>query len=179
MFELIKRLFLLIFSPHFLAGLKAEEIFEKQALENSWIVEKIPQDQATFGKYKIGNKPVKRGDYICRNCDNAEVEVKCKKQYGANGSKYYLLEYSHIKRHQEMQNITNSNIVFAFYQRNGADVFQDTLRMVDLGFLLQANDYKSGKLYDKRIKCIKVPLKYTRPNFEVLGILKSRSPNKN
>ncbi|WP_089726044.1 hypothetical protein [Candidatus Thiosymbion oneisti] len=72
MFKLFKRLFLLIFSPHFFAGLKAEEVFEKQALENSWIVEKIPQDQTSFEKYRKSDKSIKRGDYICRNCNNSE-----------------------------------------------------------------------------------------------------------
>jgi len=172
MFERIKRLFLLIFYPHFLAGLKAEEAFAKQAWENSWIVERIPQDRASFEKYKLGNKFVKRGDYICRNCNNAEIEVKCKKQYGANDNKYYLLEYRQIKRHREMQAITNANVIFAFYQRNGADFLQNTLRMVDLDFLRRTKDYKSGKLYDKRTKCIRVPLKYTRPNFEVLELFR-------
>lgn len=174
MFNRFRRLFLLIFSPHFYAGLKAEEIFRKQALENSWIVERIPQDRASFEKYKKNEKSIKRGDYICRNCNNAEIEVKCKKQYGLHENRFYLVEYSHIKRHREMQKMTNANVVFAFYQRKGTGFSRDTLRMVDLGFLLQTNDYKAGKLYDKRTKCLKVPLKYTRPNFEVLDILKSR-----
>ncbi len=177
MSKLFKKLFLLIFSPHFLAGLRAEEVFAEQALKNSWIVERIPQDRTSFEKYRKSNKSIKRGDYICRNCNNSEIEVKCKKQYGANDNRYYLLEYSHIKRHREMQSMTNTNVVFAFYQRDGANCLQDTLRMVDLDFLLQTNDYKAGRLYDKRTKCLRVPLKYTRPNFKVLSIIKSRRAN--
>ena len=50
MSKLFRRLFLLISFPHFLAGLRAEEVFEKQALENSWIVERIPQDRMSFKK---------------------------------------------------------------------------------------------------------------------------------
>jgi len=66
----------------------------------------------------------------------------------------------------------------AFYQRDGSNCLQDTLRMVDLGFLLQTYDYKAGRLYDKRTKCLRVPFKYTRPNFKVLSIIKSRRANR-
>ena len=38
------------------AGFQAEKIFEKQADEFGWIVEKIPQDQKSFEKYKKKGK---------------------------------------------------------------------------------------------------------------------------
>ena len=173
----IKMLWMDIFRPQFSAGQKAEYIFEKQALTNKWIVEKISQDKESFNKYReVANSYVKRGDYICRNCNNIEVEVKCKSLYGKHNEKYYLLEYSHIKRHKAMSTLTNSKIVFAFYERNGSKVFEDTLRMIDLDFLLETSDYKRGKLYDEKNKCIKVPLKFTQPNFKVFDILLKKYP---
>ena len=86
-----------------------------------------------------------------------------------------MIEYSHIKRHQRMKDeITSAPVVFAFYERKGRSVLMDTLRMIDLSFLLGSRDYKNGRLYDKRTKCIMVPFGYTRERFEVLDILSKK-----
>ena len=86
-----------------------------------------------------------------------------------------MIEHSQIKRHERMKDeVTNASVVFAFYERKGRSVLMDTLRMVDLNFLLGSRDYKNGKLYDKRTKCIKIPFRYTRERFEVLDILSKK-----
>ena len=174
---IMKRLFDAVFRPHYYAGARAEEIFEQQAEAARWIMERISQEKKTIMKYKgVARSSVKRGDFICRNCCNAEIEVKCKTKYSSrNEGIYYLLEYSHIKRHGRMkEEITNTPVVFAFYERKGRSVLKDTLRMIDLDFLLGTPDYKKGDLYDKRIKCIKIPFRYTREGFQVLDILSRR-----
>ncbi len=171
---IIYKVFLKFYKPHIFAGLKAENVFEKQAMDNSWLVEKIPQDKKSFKKYTKIRKKVKRADFMCRNCNGVEIEVKCKTQYGSVDNKYYLIDYADIKKHLEMKKITNEKVVFAFYERNGANVDENSLRMVDLDFLLKTYDYKAGKLYDAKNKSIKILLKYTRPKFLVLEILKSR-----
>ena len=84
-----------------------------------------------------------------------------------------MIEYSQIMRHKEMmKKVTNASVVFAFYERKGRSVLMDTLRMIDLNYLLRLRDY--GKLYDKRTKCIKIPFRYTREGFKVLDILSKK-----
>lgn len=170
----MKRLFDYVFRPHYYAGAIAEEVFVQQAHEAKWPMERISQEKETMRTYKdVAGSSVKRGDFICRNCHNAEIEVKCKTKYSSRGvGDYYMIEYSHIKRHKRMKDkVTNSPIVFAFYGRKGRSVLMDTLRMIDLNFLLDSQDYKNGKLYDHRTKCVKIPFRYTREKFEVLDIL--------
>ena len=76
---IMKRLFDAVFRPHYYAGARAEEIFEQQAEAARWIMERISQEKKTIMKYKdVARSSVKRGDFICRNCCNAEIEVKCK-----------------------------------------------------------------------------------------------------
>ena len=177
----MKRLFDAVFRPHYYAGTRAEEIFVQQAEAARWIMERISQEKETITRYRdVAGSSVKRGDFICRNCCNAEIEVKCKTRYSSrNEGSYYLLEYSHIKRHERMkEEITNTPIVFAFYERKGRSVLKDTLRMIDLDFLLGTPDYKKGELYDKRNKCIKIPFRYTREGFKVLDILSGRHRRK-
>ena len=173
----MKRLFDYVFRPQYYAGTRAEEIFMQQAHEARWPMERISQEKETMGIYKdVAGASVKRGDFICRNCGHAEIEVKCKTKYSSrNVGDYYMIEYSHIKRHQRMKDeITSAPVVFAFYERKGRSVLMDTLRMIDLSFLLGSRDYKNGRLYDKRTKCIMVPFRYTRERFEVLDILSKK-----
>lgn len=70
--------------------------------------------------------------------------------------------------------VTHAPVVFAFYERAGRKVLAETLRMVDLGFLSQTSDYRAGKLYVPQQKALMVPLRYTRPGFQVLEILSRR-----
>ena len=178
----MKRLFDYVFRPHYYAGARAEEIFMQQAHEAKWTMERISQEKETMGTYKdVAGTSVKRGDFICRNCGHAEIEVKCKTRYFSKdaGDYYYLIGYGHIKRHQRMKDkITGAPVVFAFYERKGRSVLMDTLRMIDLSFLLESRDYKNGILYDKKTKCIKIPFRYTREGFKVLDILSGRQRRK-
>jgi hypothetical protein len=87
----------------------------------------------------------------------------------------FLLEYSHIKRHMEMNKLTNSKTVFAFFERSSSKVIEDSLRMVDLDFLLSTYDYKNGRLYNSKIKCVEIPFKYTQPGFKVLSLLANKT----
>jgi hypothetical protein len=82
-----------------------------------------------------------------------------------------LIDYSEIMRLQEMQRITGSFIVFALMERAGRTVKPGSLRMVKLDFLLDTHDYRARRLYIPSKKCVRVPLKYTRPGFEVLRFL--------
>ena len=154
------------------AGLNAEDIFQEMAEEKGWILEKIAQDKEAFDKYQKHSEPsIKRGDFLCRNCNNAEIEVKCKQLYRHRGEDCYLLEYNHVKRHEAMQELTKSPVVFAVFERDGSKVVWENLRMFTLDYILKTPEYARGELYDRKYKCIRIPLRYTRPGFRVLQIL--------
>lgn len=174
----VKRVVDAVFRPHYYAGSVAEDVFERQALDECppWVVERIPQSKEAMQRYRdAAGRSVKRADFIVRNCGGAEVEVKCKTRYIQRGDEYYLLTYSELKRHEAMRDsVTHAPVVFAFYERAGRKVLAETLRMVDLGFLFQTSDYRSGKLYVPRQKTVMVPFRYTRPGFQVLEILSRR-----
>lgn len=158
-----------LFNPALAAGARAEWHFSTLARQRRWAVERVDQSRAGISQYRaVAGRSVKRGDYICRNCGNAEIELKCKTLYG-DGS--YYIEYGEMMRLKEMQRITGAPIVFALMERVGSGVRPGSLRMFHLDFLLQTHDYRAGRLYDERTRCVRVPLKYTRPGFEVLRML--------
>ena len=160
------------FNPAIVAGLKAEEIFQDMAEGKGWILEVINQDRDSFDKYqKHSDASIKRGDFLCRNCANAEIEVKCKQIYEHRGEPCYLLEYSHVKRHEAMQALTKSPVVFAVFERDGSRVVWKHLRMFTLDYILQTPEYRRGELYDRKNKCIRIPFRYARPGFRVLQLL--------
>ncbi len=153
----------------FAAGLRAEKLFEKQAADNGWIIEKINQDKKSFEAYKnVASTSVKRADYICVNLpEKVDIEVKCFTPCGNNDAKYFFLHYSHYKRHQiTTEEITKSRILFAFYQRLGSNAISDSLCMIDI------KDIPKVSEYDENRKGWKIPLKATKPSFEKLQEIK-------
>ena len=146
-----------IFKPHFLAGERAEQHFEQLSGSRGYVLEKIPQDKKNFGKYANNSQNhIKRGDFLVRNLKNLEVEVKCftKRKYPA--TECFVIAYSHIKRHEEMVNLTGEPVVFAIFERNGRDIVENSLRMIPLREL--TGQRRNGIFYDKRIKCVCIPL---------------------
>jgi hypothetical protein len=161
-----------LFQPALAAGTRAEWHFAWLAQQKGWALERVDQSPEGIAKYRaIAERSVKRGDFICRNCtEKVEIELKCKTLYPDQGG-YYMIDYSEIMRLQEMQRITGSFIVFALMERAGNTVKPGSLRMVKLDFLLDTHDYRARRLYVPSKKCVRVPLKYTRPGFEVLRFL--------
>jgi hypothetical protein len=168
--ERIRLWFRSLFNPALAAGARAEWHFATLARQKRWAIERVDQSRDGMSQYRaIADRSVKRGDYICRNCGNAEIELKCKTLY--RDESCYYIEYSEIMRLKEMQRITGAPIVFALMERQGSGVRPGSLRMFLLDFLMQTHDYRAGRLYDERRRCVRVPLKYTRPGFEVLRML--------
>jgi len=168
--ERVRVWFQSLFQPALAAGTRAEWHFSWLAEQKGWILERVDQTRAGMSRYRAAaGRSVKRGDYICRNCGNAEIELKCKTLYHDHDC--YFIEYREIMRLQEMQRITGAPVVFALMERAGSGVRPGSLRMVKLDFLLDTHDYRAGRLYVPSTKCVRVPLKYTRPGFEVLRIM--------
>lgn len=155
-----------LFNPHFAAGRNAELLFEQLANENGWVVEKIPQDRASFDKYAANSRGgIKRGDFIVRNLRNTEIEVKCfsvsdRREPG------YLLRYSHVKRHEGMQNMTDSPVVFAIFERHGRHPVPHSLRMIPLHELTQQRS--RGITYVDALKSLHIPFGSMYSGFDLL-----------
>lgn len=163
-----------LFQPALAAGTRAEWHFAALAERKGWALERVDQTREGMAKYRaLAGRSVKRGDYLCRNCANAEIELKCKTLYRdeRSGEDCYYINYSEIMRLKEMQRITGSLVVFAFMERAGSGVRPGSLRMVKLDFLLGTFDYLNNRLYVPATKSVRIPLKYTRPGFEVLRIM--------
>ena len=167
----IRYFFNWIFNPQFIAGEKAEKYFEELCGSRNYIFEKIPQDKKNFAKYAAHSQNhIKRGDYLIRNLKNLEVEVKCYTRYKFGSKDYYAIKYSHIKRHEEMERITNEPVVFAIFERNGRNVVKDSLRMIPLKEL--TSQRKTTVFYDKRMKCLCIPLNVMYVGFHYFDIYK-------
>jgi hypothetical protein len=163
--EFIDQIRCLIY-PHFAAGKKAEQLFEQMAYENGWTVEKIPQDRSSFDKYaKHSARGIKRGDYIVRNLRNTEVEVKCfsRSRWRTPG---YLLKYSHVKRHEGMQELTDTPVVFAIFERRGRNPVRESLHMIPLSALTGRRSREIT--YVQKNKSLHIPLASMYPGFELL-----------
>ncbi|HEU4451934.1 MAG TPA: hypothetical protein VFR81_02705 [Longimicrobium sp.] len=166
--ERLRVWFYSFYKPAIAAGTRAEWHFAALAREKRWVLERVNQSREGMAQYRaVAERSVKRGDFICRNCNNAEIELKCKTMYRGDGC--YYIEYSEIKRLEAMQQITGAPVVFALMEREGSGVRPGSLRMFKLDFLLRTHDYHD--LYDRSTKCVRVPLKYTRPGFEVLRMM--------
>jgi hypothetical protein len=156
-----------LFNPHFAAGRKAEQLFEELAHQNGWIVEKIPQDRNSFDKYAQNSaRGIKRGDFIIRNARNTEVEVKCFSRFDRNAPGY-LLKYSHVKRHEEMQHLTESSVVFAIFERRGRHPVPGSLRMIPLSDLLGRRNPEIQ--YLPKQKCLHIPFDRMYRGFDLLS----------
>jgi hypothetical protein len=156
-----------LFNPRFAAGRNAEQLFEELAHQSGWIVERIPQDRASFDKYAQSSaRSIKRGDFIIRNARNTEVEVKCFSRFDWN-TPGYLLRYSHVKRHEQMQHLTESPVVFAIFERRGRRPVPGSLRMVPLSDLLGRRSPDIQYLPNQ--KCLHIPLDSMYRGFDLLS----------
>jgi hypothetical protein len=121
------------------SSMLAEQLFKKQARRNKLIVEDINQDQESFGFYynAVPDKMIKRGDFLIRNVRNIEIEVKCKTFFRENKSPVFFIEEKDLEKHSNMQEITQSPVIFAIYQRCKVcnRPLKDELYMMDVNYM--------------------------------------------
>lgn len=151
------------------AGMKAELEFDTQAIQAGYYMEPLVQDKESYhDKCKaIFEKSVKRGDYICRNLRNIEIDVKCISHYPPDNPEYFYLDYSDLTRHMEMFKQTRTPILFAIYQMDNKAPKLDTLKMITLDDILlhiKKNSIKKGSRYNG----VKIPLNLTSSKFSLL-----------
>jgi len=66
-----------------------------------------------------------------------------------------------------MEDFTKSCVVFAFFERNGRKVEEDSLRMIPLTELMPAQNRKVGISYDEKSKSLKIPRYVMYSGFEL------------
>jgi hypothetical protein len=151
---------------------KSEKIFAKSAQENGWIL--IPIDNSRKAQ---GINNYKRSDFICLNCFNIEIDVKCYKLSEYKGRQYYCLNINEIKRFQYYQEKERKKIFFAFYEkRNGNRNPFPPLRMIALDKILNSAEYKKGKLktLNNGDQIFEIPLTWFSKGFQLLHEFKKQ-----
>ncbi|MDO5616320.1 MAG: hypothetical protein Q4G16_09030 [Cruoricaptor ignavus] len=155
----------------FRAGLKAQEIFKKQAKKEKLILEELFQDESSFQQYLINEKylAIKRGDFLVRNYGNIEVDIKCRGFYeDKNGNKVFNFKCDDVIKHLNMQSLTNTPILIAVYERNGDKVIDGNPYF----FSIENTDFsKFNKIYIKSEDtgyCYQIPLDCTTQTFEFI-----------
>jgi hypothetical protein len=166
-----------LFQPHYLAGERAEQYFEQLARAKGYVLEKVTQDKKSFADWN--NLSIKRGDYLVRNLQNLEIEVKCFSTRKFAGKDYYSIKYSHIKRHEEMANTTNTPVVFAIFTRNGRTALENSLRMIPLNELTPPSRRNKAIIYNQKIKCLQIPTTAMYPDFSYLERYKTELDRSN
>jgi len=162
--------------PWELAGEAGEQQFSTDARKAGWIMDKLPQDQASYGQYKDHSegKHLKRGDFIVRNhrLSSLEVEVKCFTKRGVQDHEYFELEYADWLGHKNMiETVSLDDVIFAIYERDGIHTKANSLRMCSFKYIEKAN----RAVYDKPSKKMRIPVKHTREGFMILDLF-NRDP---
>jgi hypothetical protein len=155
----------------FRAGIKAQELFKKQAKEEKLMLEELFQDKKSFQQYLINDEylAIKRGDFLIRNYSNIEVDVKCKSFYeDFKGDLVFDFKCSDVERHLNMQSLTKSPVVIAVYKRDGDEVIKTqpsffSIELMDF-FTLNKKDMKP----ENTGFCYQVPLNKTILGFDFI-----------
>jgi hypothetical protein len=161
----------------FRAGLKAQNLFKNQALAKGYIFEEINQDVESFKNYTINAKTsIKRGDFIFRNVQNVEVEVKCRTFYGKTKKPFFYFSIKDFDGHKGMMAITNAPVIIAIFERNKDCPIKDSLRMISLEHIISnQSKFKIQEHNDSEVgKAFQIPLSETFAGFELLESLKNR-----
>ena len=156
----------------FIAGIRAQEKFKKQAKSKGLILEEINQDRESFSQYFVENdsKEIKRGDFLIRNKGNIEVDVKCRTFYEEGDVTVFKFKCADVEKHLNMQELTNSPVLIAVYERDG-EYIKD-----DIPFFISIDEINSNKTSLKIVnvkeentgKCYQIPLTLTSQTFKYI-----------
>ncbi len=155
----------------FRAGLKAQELFKKQAKEEKLMLEELFQDENSFKQYLINDQylAIKRGDFLVRNYGNIEIDVKCRGFYkDRNGNTVFNFKCEDVVKHLNMQSLTNTPIFIAIYERNEDKVIDS----IPYFLSIERTDFeKLNVVYLKSENtgyCYQIPLELTEQNFDFI-----------
>lgn len=164
---------------HLEAGNTAEKFFQSHARAEGFYMEPLVQDKESYEegwKKILPNKvAIKRGDYICRNCRNIEIEVKCLTPQFLNGRKYYRLAYNDLKRHRVMEKESQTPVVLALYEQKDFAHIKNSIRMIKLSDLFKGEHVDAGlqdHFYDSSRKITTIWVDKLVPDFDLLRKIK-------
>jgi len=100
-----------------LVGRRAELKFEKLALENGFVTQRIDQCQKSYFNYRKVVGDTKRSDFLIMNLGHVEIDVKCQTLKNIHGKEFYLLNKSDIERHKVILKQTYRQLIFAIFRR--------------------------------------------------------------
>ncbi|MDJ0835985.1 MAG: hypothetical protein QNK37_05665 [Acidobacteriota bacterium] len=151
-------------------GKKAEILFKEMCMKEGLIVEELNQTQESFKSYtNVAEEiPIKRGDFLIRNVGSLEVDVKCRSKLEDTGYPHYRLDVDHVDKHLNMEAFTKCPVVLAFFERNGEDPVEASLRMLSIREIEDRRaDLEVRPWYDgKPAFCL--PLDMMRPRFQLI-----------
>jgi len=132
-------------------GLLGQQYFVEMMHKNKVVCEQIDQNPESLKQYiEIANgEYIKRGDYILRNVNNIEVEVKVRTFYGRDQNRYFTIDYSELKSLERMQKILNNEILFCVFQKVDKVIIKDTIYSIAINKLVDLNREKLTKYYEK------------------------------
>ena len=158
----------------FRSGVKAQELFKKHAKSEGLILEEINQDILSFDQYSLEkhakDKEIKRGDFLIRNRNNIEVEVKCRSFYEKENTLVFNFKCEDVKRHLNMQKMTNIPILIAVYKRNNDEAEDDIPYFISIDeinsnkTLLNTTNVSGNNTGD----CYQIPLTLTSQTFKYI-----------
>lgn len=164
----------------FRAGIQAQEIFKRQATQNGYILEELNQDQKSFKSYtsNANSIPIKRGDFLLRNCGNIEIDVKCRSFIPENGEIYFDFKCEDAEKHLNMISFTNTPILIAVYKNRNDSAVDNDFYMFDINKLVKNKEIK--KHFRTGIgNCYRIPLSFTRKGFELIELTSKKINKKN
>lgn len=155
-------------SDNFRVGMKAQQLFKKQANDYGLILEELDQKQESFKSYTSNvDKLIKRGDFLVRNFGNIEIDVKCrafKRSYGKKDEEFIFFDILDFEKHLNMQSFTKTPILIAVYERDN-----DNLNEVkgDKVYFISIDEIERNKaLFKKFRKQFKIPIEFLNVGFE-------------
>lgn len=153
------------------AGIKAQGLFKEQAKKEKLILEELSQDESSFQQYLIKEEyfAIKRGDFLVRNFGNIEIDIKCRSFYENKRNEIvFNFKCEDVKRHLNMETLTNTPIFIAVYQRNGHEVIKE----IPYFFSISGTDFSDfDKVFIKSENtecCYQIPLNRTEQSFDFI-----------
>lgn len=153
------------------AGLKAQEYFKIQAKEEGLILEELNQDKESFQQYLVSDKyiEIKRGDFLVRNYENLEVDVKCRSfRYLSDGELSFRFSCKDVEKHLNMQEYTQTPIIIAVYQRNGDNFKKGIPFFISIDRIKELSSSLEKVLVKNVGECYEIPLRLTVQSFDYI-----------
>lgn len=155
-------------SDNFRVGMKAQQLFKKQANEYGLILEELDQKQESFKSYTSNvDKLIKRGDFLVRNFGNIEIDVKCRafrKSYEQEDEDFIFFDILDFKKHLNMQSFTKTPILIAIYERddeNCNEVKEDKIYFISIDEMK-----RKKRLFKSSSQQFRIPVEYLNIGFE-------------